>query len=182
MGPLRTHLQAVTAGHHRDTEALFDRFDMQSVSGLGGFLRAHAAALDAVVAAANRNAATGLSESIHPLRNAVTIDLATLGEIEKIPEIRFPDEKWHSAGVTYVIAGSRLGATVLTRRLASARDESIRTAQQYLRCPEGDRLWLDFKMLDQASSFKQDESDAAAHAAIATFECFAAAATRVLNG
>lgn len=179
MGQLRAHLQAVTAESHRATEALFERFDVRTASGLADFLCAHAGALSGVSSAASRAGDDRVQAIVSPLLDAIARDLQLLTAAGKIPEIGFPDEKWNTAGVTYVIAGSRLGATVLSRKLASARETQVRKAQNYLSAPEGDGLWNNFRLFDETSSFERTELDDASRAALAVFDCFAQAAVRV---
>ena len=181
MGFLHAQLRSATRCRHAGVEMLFEQFDISRETGACGFLRAHAASI-AAVRAANPDANDKLSRVLKGLETALETDLHTLQCNETIPEISLPGGKWNSLGVTYVIAGSRLGAKVLSRRVATARESNVQSANRYLTWPGADHLWRDFQQIDKEYDPELTDITPINSAAEAVFECFGLAAETVLNG
>lgn len=109
----------------------------------------------------------------HSRRQALSLDLA---DFEAIPEdvLSFPDihSDAFGLGVLYVLEGSRLGASLLARRLSESPSKRVRTATRYLNHGTGQRLWPRFlECLETTQSVRlaTHEAIAGAQCAFATF-------------
>lgn len=177
--PLRDQLKQRTRARHDAVEARFDRHDIATLHGLEATLRAHAIALDWCVAVlpgfmvAERN-------QLKALRFAASCDLRRLGLFDQTSPPR-PDN-WtvpHPLGLIYVIAGSRLGARVLLKRLAGSGDERVLAATAYLACPAGDDLWQSTRRALERGTVSPDEQTEIISAAETGFDWFSVALERV---
>ncbi|QPH52358.1 biliverdin-producing heme oxygenase [Pontivivens ytuae] len=147
--------------------------DLTSRSGYRAFLRAQAGALDAIAPTCAR-----LTElpSLSRLRPLLTLDMATIGAAPA-PRLDAP-VGLHPMGAYYVVAGSRLGAQVLARRVAESGDKTVRAATRYLadrRALDAWRAWL------AASEAVTENADAIVEGAEATFALYERALAAVLE-
>lgn len=118
---LRDRLRADTRAAHDALDRGFERFDLATREGLGGFLAAHGAALGALRSTPGKG-----SEQAEALRRdavaAVEGDLQSLGR-QAGPAVAGPG--LHPSAVLYVLLGSRLGLRVLERRWAASVDPRV---------------------------------------------------------
>lgn len=132
METLRHALRRRTEAAHLATERAFEPLDPTTRAGLAGFLAAHDAALRAI---APRLGPAGRA-AIPGFRAAIARDLATLGapapatdDAPACGETALPAA---ALGMSYVIAGSRLGAQLIGKQVASSPDPAVRRATDYL--------------------------------------------------
>ncbi|WP_375592051.1 biliverdin-producing heme oxygenase [Chitiniphilus eburneus] len=144
---LRARLRHATAPYHARVDACFSVFDLGSVEGYRAFLAAHAAALWplelGLEAAGVENLLTDWPARRR--RGALARDLVRLGMAPPddggVVPLRLADaaECW---GALYTLEGSRLGGTVLARRVATA--PVLAGCLDYLSHGAGQALWPGF--------------------------------------
>lgn len=163
-------LRHATQDWHARLDALFAGFDLAHHGDYGAFLQAHAAAALPVESALDHAGVSTLLPD-WPLRGRSALlvsDLAALGL--KVPEDFSPlafETKGALWGAAYVLEGSRLGGTVLAKRLA------LGLPRQYLTAAQPSSAWPQFlKQLDAAlqSPLQLEHAVAAAQDTFALFE------------
>jgi heme oxygenase len=163
-GTVRALLRRSTADQHAELDAKVSALLSGHEADYILFLHASAAAL---VPLENALEAAGVA-SILPdwdartRRRALICDLADFGGAAQttlcIPAI---ETEAFCFGVLYVLEGSRLGATLLARRISERPDHRVRTAMRYLNHGAGQRLWPTFlKRLERAQSVRNAPHDA----------------------
>lgn len=170
---LRWTLREHTCAHHARVEGLFDTLDLSSRSGLVTFLRAQGAALDAIARRLRDDAAAPyeMVAGIDALRRRIGDDLRTLDAAPVTRDIAMPSPDVHPMGLIYVVAGSRLGARVLARRLAASPDPAVRAADTYLGTRDDD-MWRRFLVLLESEPVASGDTDRILAGADAGFACF----------
>lgn len=118
-------LRVATREAHSRVDALFGASDFTADAGYIRFLTAQGAAwetLRPILSEASRGRADALRE-----------DMAALGQAvpQALPHTGLPSSD--SIGLRYVLEGSRLGSTVLLRRLEDNGSKAALTASNYLR-------------------------------------------------
>lgn len=155
---LRTTLRAATREDHDRVDQLGGGFDLAKPEGYGAFLLAHAAVLPPLEAALDAAPSQDLPADWPERRRAAALlaDLAELGFAPPAPSpIAAPATAAERVGALYVLEGSRLGGTLLRRRLAEAQPGA---PNAYLAHGEGAPLWrtflewLDSRALDPAQT------------------------------
>jgi heme oxygenase len=162
-------LRAATRDQHDRVDAAFGAFDLTTVDGLRGFLRAQARILpevERVLAPAELLPAwTGRTA-------ALLQDLADLGEAPPqtlpFPLPAGPAGRW---GALYVLEGSRLGGAMLRRSLPAGAPTTFFDARH------GPGRWQAFLARLDATGSSPAWRTAALSGALATFAAFTAAAT-----
>lgn len=178
----RDRLRVATAHAHEEVDALFSRFDLADQQSYRLFLEAHQHVLPACEKALDRaGAQILLADWPSRRRSAVlSLDLDNLGSDKgagnRLVTVSSAAEAW---GLLYVLEGSRLGGTVLARRVAEIGDHTSVRATRYLRHGEGQRLWPTFVAALNSSKLVQDRLPEVITAAIAGFSLFKAAAEAV---
>ncbi len=131
---LRSLLKEATVDIHDRLDHAFGALDLTTRAGYGVFLSAQAGALDAVLPICAR---LGDLPSLAPLRPLIACDMESLGA-PRAPCLAMRAQA-HPLGAYYVVAGSRLGAQILARRVQGSGDPAVRAATMYL----SDRSALD---------------------------------------
>ena len=109
-------LRAATASDHEAVDAAFERFDLGEPGSYADFLTAHARALPPVEAAL---AARG-GPPVRPRAPLLYADLAALGRAPPpVLPVAAPRTEAEAFGMAYVIEGSRLGGSMLARRIGA---------------------------------------------------------------
>lgn len=133
----RARLRKIVSADHDRVEAAFERLDLTRSDDLVDFLLAHGFALGTVRPALGPKSEPWPVRIDHMLALIAT-DLAAIG---RVPPASFATEPpaLHPLGPIYVVAGSRLGAAILSDRLGRAHDPRVRQAARYLswRLPRG---------------------------------------------
>lgn len=169
----RTALRSATAAKHDAVDKAFSRFDLRDARSYGHFLIAHARALPGVESALG--ACTGLPPFV-PRAGLLRADLAALGlSMPAMLPFASPGSEAAGFGALYVIEGSRLGGTVLAKRVPASLPRAYLSAAHL---PGG---WRAFgEVLDHAGQAGGPNwIEQAIEAAEATFDLYAAAATEV---
>ncbi len=164
-GRVRQALREATMAGHQRVDDLFSRFALDTPESYGAFLKAHARALAPLEAMARPDAAR---------LPKLAQDLTALGE--PMPEglsIHESDSDAFRWGALYALEGSRLGGSVLVRRVP---DDLPRA---YLSAVHGKGEWQAFQQsLDAAAEGEGDDwIGEAVQGAQAAFALFAAAAS-----
>lgn len=139
---LRARLRADTKAAHVALDDLVGGFDLADAEGLRGFLTMQALAFRGLGRISQKARTAGL---IRDLERAVHLDLETLGhkrpEGAELPEITAPVE---GLAVDYLVAGSRLGSTVLRKRWGAATHPQVKAADRYFGGPDHLEHWRAF--------------------------------------
>lgn len=173
-------LRRVTRPWHDGVEQAFERFDLQTVVGLRGFLVRQAVALVPVERAlelsgvdtilpdwpARRRTALILDDLAH--LDAAAPDIGTVPGLQGSPAM---------LGALYVLEGSKLGSRVLHRRLLASPDPRVRRADRFLGHRQH-RGWPDFLAVLDASACDAAAREGLAEGARRAFATFHAAAER----
>jgi heme oxygenase len=175
---IRVLLRQATTALHTKLDTQVTSFLTGDEAGYVAFLRGSAAAVfpieHALEAAAIASALPDWQQRSR--RRALSFDLADFGEtVERTSSFAAIQSDAFGFGVLYVLEGSRLGATSLTRRLSRHPSKRVREATRYLNHGAGQRLWPSFlERLETAQSVRLATHDAIAGAQSA-FAAFAAA-------
>lgn len=173
---LRSILRRATAEAHARLDTGWEAHDLTRREAYATFLFAMAGALVPLEARLEAAAVERLLPD-WPLRRrsaALLADLAALSD-RTVP-VAFepkPASPAEIAGILYVLEGSRLGGTVVLRRVHASPDAAVRDNVRFLRHGEGLRLWPTFAAWLAADTSARDDRDGAiagAHAAFAAFE------------
>ena len=111
-----TALRAATADRHAQVDALFGGYDLAEPAAYAAFLTAHARALPAV-----EGVLAGVAglPPVRPRSPLLVADLAALGLGMPAPlDLPPAADQVEAFGYAYVIEGSRLGGSMLARRVA----------------------------------------------------------------
>lgn len=172
VGTIRQDLRVKTADNHARVDELISRHDLTRPEGLAAFL------------AINHLAYTSISRHLRP-HSGFTLPRLSLDEIEAdlaslgagIPTWHAePDmETAHPIGIIYVIAGSRLGGTVLHTRWQQTDDSNIRLAGRFLSQMTDRSCWTDFLVQVSNARISQSEFIDIVESAKCCFSIFEAA-------
>lgn len=183
-GDLRTLLRRETAEAHARLDGGWERHDLAGRAAYTAFLSSMAGAL---VPLEDRLEGAGVGARLAdwPARRrsaALLADLAGLGaEAAPVP---IPDDPAAfgaagMAGILYVLEGSRLGGTVILRRVLAGPDRAVHAHVRFLRHGEGLRLWSGFAGWLAADAAAQADRAGAVAGARLAFAAFAAAQAAV---
>lgn len=164
-GRVRQALREATMAGHQRVDDLFSRFSLDTPESYGAFLKAHARALAPLEAMARPDASR---------LPKLAADLAALGE--PMPDaliMQMSDSDAFRWGALYALEGSRLGGSVLERRVATGLPRA------YLSSVHEKGGWQAFQQsLDAAAEGEGDDwIGEAVQGAEAAFALFAAAAS-----
>lgn len=147
-GPgFREQLKHATDAHHQRVDQLFEQLDLHSDTDARVFLHSHALALSNVAPFLDQahdvpgpvSFSPALwSEQVRLLEADLRQDLAVSGGSPTVFDLPL-DASEHVLGITYVIAGSRLGSQVLAKRFAA--QQSGARVPQYLTRPLPHGAW-----------------------------------------
>lgn len=176
---VHTFLRRETERWHLRVEAAFAPFDLVSLPGLAGFLRAQAEAVDPIEAALDQAGIASLLPDWPARRRAAALkrDLEAIGSGEPFTPLPQPSlgTTAHQLGAVYVLEGSRLGGKVLARRVATSEDPRVLGATNFLRHEAGPGAWRQFLgVLEAAEPGREDLLEGA----IEAFSRFETAALR----
>jgi heme oxygenase len=171
----RSRLRAATRREHATVDRLFSRFDLSRRDGYRAFLTATAAAHLGIEEALEA-AGVGKVVGDWPQRRRAALlnaDLEALGGTAPppVPPPQLASEA-EILGTLYVLEGSRLGGSLLSKRIGE------RAPARFLSAPARSGAWRELlRLLDESldSGAKLDEAVAAARAC---FRCYALAAAR----
>ena len=179
---LRDYLRAATAAHHPAVDARFGALLDRGESGYARFLEASAEGVFPLEQAlADAGVAMLLADWPRRARSAaLAADLADLGASLPAP-VDPPAVRGEAGilGVLYVLEGSRLGAAMLTKRLAAHPSARVRGATRYLRHGESG-FWASFlAVLEKSEAARRNPAAvvAGARTAFALFGAHAPALT-----
>lgn len=176
--PVRGRLRAATLQAHARVDLRFSQYDLGRIEQYRPFLQAH----DAVLPGCERVLRASGAERLiadWPCRvraDALAADLGTVGGTSVDGPALALLGPAAVFGMVYVLEGSRLGGSVLARRVLAGADPRCRDATRYLRHGEGLRLWPSFLAALEASAEVRDDPEAAVASAVATFGLFERAA------
>lgn len=168
----RLAIRAGTADDHERLDQLFEGFDLGDRESYGRFLVAHARALIPVEAALDAADAVRWIPGWAERRRGALIaaDLAALDlpmpSPAQYPALADDAECW---GAAYVVEGSRLGGTLLARRVVAGLPRS------YLGTAQVKGAWAAFVWAMDAALDSDERVARATDAARRTFNLFAAA-------
>lgn len=165
-------LRARTAAAHDRVDTAFSDYDLADRAHYGAFLTAHARALPAAEAFIARHPALPRSR---PRTTLLAEDLAALDLALPAPLASLEgDCAPYAWGVQYVVEGSRIGGSLLARRVAPGLPVA------YLGARHEPGEWRAFgHALDaEAARYDSDWIDAAASGAAACFDLYARAGGR----
>lgn len=170
-------LRRATERWHLRVEAAFAPFDLVTLPGLAGFLRAQAEAVDSIEAALDQADIASLLPDWPARRRAAAVkrDLETIGGGEPFIPLPRPSlgTTAHQLGAVYVLEGSRLGGKLLARRVATSADPRVLGATNFLRHEAGAGAWRHFLgVLEAAEPGRENLLEGA----IEAFSMFEAAA------
>ena len=164
---LRQRLKTETAAVHRAVERLYEQLDVSEEEGLRVFLIAHAAALAAIEPRLQHPDAASAAQLLDCIRR----DLAALGAGPPQPAA-LDAARADPVGLTYVMAGSRLGVSVLARRVMGSACDRVRAATSYLGSPFQDPLWPRVRQRLDLMESVGARADQAVAGAMEGFACF----------
>lgn len=167
---LRDILRERTREAHGRVDALYGRLMLAEREGLSRFLTAHYLALAPVEAAIRARANhDDIPPALAPL---VRRDLDALGA--PVPGAPHFGTLEHADpdGLSYVVAGSHLGARVLRRQWARSEDGAVRGAGQYLSSDAMAAFWPGFVQGLNARQPNRDVVERVVGGAVAAFSVF----------
>lgn len=172
---LLSALRAATGSSHEQLDAGFGALDLQRQDDLARFLRAHALGLAPLFATFRRVAEVLLALPCPDYPAMLRADLAALGK--QAPESDAaeisPDGADAAAGIAYVVAGSRLGLTVIRQRGYWGAEHGFRSA--YMEDTQAHAVWKALVPMLRGRSGEGPEADAACAAALGAFGSFSRA-------
>lgn len=176
-GGIRWTLRDSTQNQHKAVESEFDRFDLTNPTGYRGFLSAHWLALLAVRSAFETHNPFGID--IPDLMRLIELDLKGLNGSPP-RAIRMSAEPADPSGLTYVIAGSHLGAKVILQKVRKGHDPDLRKNTRYLENTHLSEVWNRFCQTD-ADLIQEERSHLITSGANTAFGLFAQAANTMAD-
>jgi heme oxygenase len=169
----RLTLRSATRPDHDAVDAAFSRYDLSTLAGYGQFLTAQARVFGAVEASVEAGGVRLLIKD-WPLRcraDRLSTDLEQLG-IRPGPSVPVPSfsDAAGILGAVYVLEGSRLGGTLLSRALPAG------APARFLSSEDNGPPWLALVELINRRLTSAPELDTAVAAARSVFQAFLAAA------
>ncbi|MET0364740.1 MAG: biliverdin-producing heme oxygenase [Sphingobium sp.] len=164
----RDALRRATRNAHAIVDEAFGRFDLGEAASYREFLTAHARIVPAVEAWLDAHQPEDMQEwSLVRRTPGILADLAEL-EVEAPETVAFdpPHDAATACGVTYVMEGSRLGGTFLSRQIGPDLPKA------YLGAPSQSALWRDFLANLDRHLPTADAVERACKAALDTFDVF----------
>lgn len=172
----RFAIKAKTAEAHGRLDALFSRFDLSDRCGYAQFLRAQAGALLAVEDALDRAGASEVLEDWKDRKrgDALSDDMRAMAiEPNEVSAPTFQTEAEILGGI-YVLEGSRIGGSVLLRRVSADMPTSFLKH-------EGPSSWRGFVGILDETLGSPVALEEAVGAATSVFHAFEASALHILR-
>mgnify|MGYP000005793279 FL=1 len=169
---VRQDLRLRTADHHARVDELISRHDLTRPEGLAAFLAINHLAYTTVERHLRPHG--GFTVPYLPLEE-IEADLASLGAGIPTWQAEPSMEAAHPVGIIYVIAGSRLGGTVLHKRWQQADDSNVRLAGRFLSQMTDRSCWTDFLVQVSNAQISQSEFIDIVESAKGCFSIFEAA-------
>ncbi|HEX7872370.1 MAG TPA: biliverdin-producing heme oxygenase [Sphingobium sp.] len=164
-------MRRATRDSHAVVDEAFGRFDLGDPKSYRGFLTAHARIVPAVEAWLDAHQPEDMQGwSLVRRTPGLLADLAELG-VDAPEPVAFdpPHDAATACGVTYVMEGSRLGGTFLSRQIGAGLPRA------YLGAPSQSALWRDFLAHLDRHLLDAEAVERACKAALDTFDVFRAA-------
>lgn len=177
---LRDLLRRETAADHQTLDDRFSALDLQQIDGYSCFLRSHHMALGYCYRTFATNDATVAFLPPNPVPE-LSMDILALGD--KIPDDWMPrqplDGSW--LGMAYVLAGSRLGARILLKRVLEKPSAIPAQAIAYLESQQDPAPWKKIVEALKATKPDPDMANAIILSARQTFGVFNEAVGEIIE-
>ncbi|MDF1679859.1 hypothetical protein [Ponticaulis sp.] len=174
---LRDALRSELDGHHANTEAAFELFDLTTRAGYTGFLRSHLLSLSTMKSVHAEPNIYGLD--FQHLENEILKDLEAINA----PPLYAP-LKTHiptdPLGVSYVVSGSHFGSQFLRKKMRSSRDLPEEGCYRYLESSHLKNVWKNI-LPSLTAGYLRQENLASIKAAAETFLLFGLAAEQIVG-
>lgn len=160
MDSVRSHLRRAGAALHQQVDEAYSRLGVETAEGYRQFLRAHAAALFSLEQCLEHNGIEQLLDDWpnRRRRDALRADLNAL-RCPLPAALPLPEKAINTAwcwGALYVLEGSRLGGSLLARRLQAAQPGA---SMNYLGHGADQGLWPGFLHRLESQARHCDERD-----------------------
>jgi len=172
MTTLRQILRTGTADSHARVDDLISRHDLTRPDGLAAFLSINHLAYSWLAGTLRPYA--GFTAPPLPLAD-IEGDLATLGMPVPVWRNAPAIKANHPVGLIYVVAGSRLGGTILHKRWRKGGDPHVQRAGRFLNQMTDRSCWTAFLEQVSAAHIGQPERNEIVASANACFSVFEAA-------
>tara|TARA_R110002051_G_scaffold209486_1_gene275298 strand:- start:2625 stop:3179 length:555 start_codon:yes stop_codon:yes gene_type:complete len=173
---LRLRLRDDTQDAHARVDAFAARLDLSTPHGMTPFLQANEMAY-----ATCEEHVPGLPLEIVARRALLLQDLAALGERPLPAPLPGPAGALDALGVTYVIAGSHLGARVLSRRWRQSDDARVLAAGRFLSDTGLVNVWERVRTRLESLSDQGPQADSVVASARHCFSLFESAFSQACN-
>lgn len=167
----RQALRAATREAHQVLDRLATALDLTAPHEYAIFLLANATPLFALETALERGGVDTLLTDWpqRSRRNALARDLARFDLVVSEPPSPTLTSQSEQLGVLYVLEGSRLGAQLLSRRVAQSADEAVLAARAFLQAGDSAQ-WRSF--VDVLETAEPIDADAMIAAALRAFDLY----------
>lgn len=172
---LRDALRSELDGHHANTEAAFELFDLTTRAGYTGFLRSHLLSLSTMKSVHAEPNIYGLD--FQHLENEILKDLEALNAQPFYAPLKthIPTDP---LGVSYVVSGSHFGSQFLRKKMRSSRDLPEEGCYRYLESSHLKNVWKNI-LPSLTAGYLRQENLASIKAAAETFLLFGLAAEQI---
>lgn len=175
---LRQRLARDLASTHQRLDDLVSLFDLETKTGVTSFILMHEAALKQLSETQLSDAARTM---VNDLLHRAQADLDAMQVAPLTPEPTKTDDL-HPLAVTYVIAGSRLGAEVLKKRWLGSEAAKDGHGEAYMLAPRHIEVWQSFVKDASEMPATSDLADKIVKDAAAVFELYSDIANLARNG
>lgn len=172
---LRMRLRMDTTPQHHRLDALVSEFDLTRHEGMRHFLLMQARMLGGL-----RVRATGAlsADMIADLHDRAVHDLGDL-QVDRHAMTAVQVPSLHPSAIDYVMAGSRLGTTILKQRWEAAGDPDLRKIDRYFSAPHYREVWQAFCQVAGQMPADSREADLICADATRLFSCYAVCAEQI---
>lgn len=167
---IRESLRDDTRAAHERVDRIFSTLDLADRSDYEHFLRAHAAALQAIEA--RLFVAMKPTERPPVVSDFAVADLTSLGQKRPLATFHRGLSGAHPIGLSYVISGAHYGGAVLRRHWSRSKDRAVLDAGRYLKSTSMKDYWPRFLSLLDTHSFDPAERIAMIDSAGTAFAVF----------
>ena len=181
---LREVLQEATGAMHRSLDLQFEEFDLATLAGYECFLQAHSIAANTYDAPLSEFCLEQLNCQSPSLKSAIALDLKEIGQPawegrSAAPAIGLKTP-YQTAGMAYVVLGSRLGTAHLANEYAG-KIKALRPDLNlhFMTDRGGLSCWRSFIAWQKEAVLSAHQVDEAVESAGETFALFADAARQV---
>lgn len=169
MSVIRKQLFEATASLHRQIDSVFSLDRIASFDGYAAMMKSHAAVVPQVETFLVRNRhLVDVPQFDERMRTqALLADMKRLGLVSEATPMSFLNSRGAIAGILYVLEGSRLGATLIRRRLAGTGADF---PNGFLSHGENAGFWQSYLTWLQDSQWSPDDVGEMRDSAIALFQ------------